>query len=117
MNDKKQAEVFNVGDEFELVARDQLMNRWGEVASHNIEYFDHVARMSSALVEKWGMVAGKPDGEDSAGRAKLAMLEPSEIVERATSTAELLIAKLRSGGHILKAPGIKQILGFVDDDA
>jgi hypothetical protein len=47
------------------------------------------ARMAVALIEKWGMVAAIPDGEDTAGRQKLRMMKPKEIVERAIDTAKM----------------------------
>ena len=36
-----------------------------------------------SLIDRWGMVAGEPDGFDKTGRQKMKMLEPHEVVKRA----------------------------------
>ena len=53
------------------------------------------------LITKWGLVASTPDGEDSAGRTKLRLSTPEELVERAIITAELLVAELIKRKHII----------------
>ena len=114
MAEKKKSEIFDVAGEMEITARDMLSNRFGECVTHATEHYDIAARIAMGLVEKWGMVAGKPDGEDAAGRSKLALLDPDEVVDRAVVTAEGLVAKLRERGHIHKIPGLKEILGTDD---
>lgn len=54
------------------------------------------------LVERWGSVAGAPDGEDSAGRSKIRLQEPEELVERAVKTAGLLWEAIKKQGWILE---------------
>jgi hypothetical protein len=62
------------------------------------------AEIAQEFVTRWGMIAAKPDGEDSAGRAKLALLAPVEIVQRACDTAELLIAEFEKRGWFVELP-------------
>ena len=65
---------------------------------------DDRGRFAMALIERWGLVAAKPDGEDSAGRAKLACLSPSEVVTRAIETAEEAYRMMAERGMLLEAP-------------
>lgn len=63
-----------------------------------------IADLAAAFIERWGMVAGRPDGEDSSGRAKLALLTPEEVIDRACKTAELADAEFRKRKWILTIP-------------
>lgn len=58
------------------------------------------ASFATALAERWGMVAGIEDGEDSAGRSKLRCMTPQEIADKACETAEAMLAKFRQLGWI-----------------
>lgn len=62
------------------------------------------AQMATVMAEKWGMVAAMPDGEDTAGRAKLAPASPAQVVERACTTAELLCAEFERRGWLIDLP-------------
>lgn len=62
------------------------------------------AKLAITLIERWGMVAAKHDGEDSAGRACLTLQTPEELVERACKTAELAFAELERRGWMLHMP-------------
>lgn len=64
------------------------------------------ARMAVDMLVKWGMVAASPDGEDSAGRQKLRLATPEELVERAIQCADLLCAKMRERRWFHVAPSI-----------
>ena len=66
--------------------------------------FHKVAELATILVEKWGMVAAIPDGEDSAGRSKLRLLTPEKVVNRATETADLLWSALEDKGWLFDVP-------------
>jgi len=48
------------------------------------------ARAAIEFIEKWGMVAGIEDGEDSSGRSKLRLATPKEVVERAIEITTLM---------------------------
>ena len=56
------------------------------------------------FINKWGMVAGTADGEDSSGRSKLRLLTEAELVARAIKTTELLFADFEQLGWIEDCP-------------
>jgi len=56
--------------------------------------------LAIVLVEKWGTVAGYLNGEDSQGRAKLDLLPPDMLVERAVTIANLTVNALEQRGWI-----------------
>jgi hypothetical protein len=53
--------------------------------------FDVEGKIVIDLITRWGMVAAMPDGEDSAGRQKLRLMTPEELVERAVESARLFV--------------------------
>lgn len=61
---------------------------WAELAGQE-------AHCAIEFVQKWGMVACVPDGEDGAGRQKLRLATPDEVVARAVTTTELLYRTMR----------------------
>ncbi len=71
---------------------------------HALEMYDRVGGFAMQLIERWGMVAGEPDGEDSAGRSKLKLQSVNSLVARAFDTAELADAVARDRGHIIDVP-------------
>ncbi len=70
---------------------------------------DQRARFAMDMLGKWGMVAGKDDGEDSAGRSKLIPMEEEELVYRAIKTTEILFETIKTKGWFTKNPSIKEI--------
>lgn len=52
------------------------------------------------FINKWGMVAAIPDGEDSAGRSKLRLATSIELVERAEEVTKLAFKALRDNGWL-----------------
>ena len=57
------------------------------------------------LIARWGMVNGKPTTEeDTAGRAKMDLMEPTEVVERAFTMACLAWAQLEEMEWLVKVP-------------
>lgn len=64
------------------------------------------ARMHFAMqcIERWGMVAGEADGEDSAGRAKIRLATPTELVDRAFAISELLHERAAERGWLMSVP-------------
>ena len=69
------------------------------------------AELAWALTERWGMVAGIPDGEDTAGRTKLALLSPREVVNRACDTAGLFYKEVDRRGWVKSNPDVSELLG------
>jgi hypothetical protein len=72
------------------------------------------AELAFAFIERWAMVAGMPDGEDSGGRQKLRLMNPSELVERAFSVARLAMDAARESGLMLQLPDLNEINSEVD---
>ena len=62
------------------------------------------AGFAITLLEKWGLVAALPDGEDSAGRQKLALHAPKELVERACQIAECAFAEFAKRDWLIDLP-------------
>lgn len=83
-------------------------NAWSSnpVTVWNREVMEIEARLASEMIIRWGMVAAAPDGEDSAGRAKLRLLTPAELVERACESATLLIMECRARDWVHITPSI-----------
>jgi hypothetical protein len=108
MNDKNDIKVVAQTDRFQVIAK---RSRYGDegVVYHSMETMSDKARMAAAFVEKWGMVAGRPAGEDKAGRQKLELLTPEEVAKRACETVELLYAEFQAREWIVKVPGYDEM--------
>lgn len=82
-----------------------IPSKYGEAA--RLEYSEVVgaeAHLAQELIRAWGMVAAIGNGEDSAGRAKLRLQTPAELVDRATATAEAFFTEVRARGWTTKIP-------------
>lgn len=77
---------------------------YGRPAQVPTEGITSEGALATEFVGRWGMVAATLDGEDSAGRAKLRLLTPEELVERALATSTLLYAELRIRGYLVPIP-------------
>ena len=86
----------------------------GTVAGQMHWYYDpgrimhHRFKCAEEFITRWGMVAAIPDGEDSAGRAKVRLATPEEVVERAIACADLLFKRGNELGWIKDAPEPKE---------
>lgn len=65
------------------------------------------AHLAFQLIERWGMVFAAPDGEDSAGRAKIRPEEPEVIVSRAFTISTLFVQEARNRGLMVAVPAPK----------
>lgn len=65
---------------------------------------DLTGRIALRLVEHFGLISGFPDGEDKAGRAKIGLLPPPQVVERACDIAALFVAETQKRGWIHEVP-------------
>lgn len=59
-----------------------------------------LATFAAQLIERWGMVAAIPDGEDSTGRQKLRLLTPSELIERSFEITKKFESKITEMGWV-----------------
>lgn len=71
---------------------------------HETECPNFEAKLAISLLEKWGMVAAEPDGEDSARRAKLRLSTPQELAVRACNVASETAAEIRKRGWFVPVP-------------
>lgn len=62
------------------------------------------AGIALALIERWGPVAATLDGEDSAGRAKMRLQTPEELVRRCFDVAEVFVEHAELNGYIKRFP-------------
>ncbi len=85
--------------------------------SHETEVPNREAIFTMLLIERWGMVTAKSDGEDSAGRAKLTIKPVEECVDRAIEMAEMAFKKMRDKGWLVECGSIEEIEAklFPDD--
>jgi hypothetical protein len=95
---------------------DDFTNRRVKVEIIDTEAAEWEARLACALIERWGLVAAMPDGEDAAGRAKLRKLAPAELVMEACETAQLAVAEFRKRGWVVKLPGLADLEAFRQQD-
>ena len=82
-----------------------MRGSWGqvEVRSEFSELLDIEANLAVALIERWGLVAWQPDGEDTAGRQKLRKSTPLELVTEACDTAAVAYSEFRRRGWVTPA--------------
>ncbi len=66
--------------------------------------FDRRAEMAILMLEKWGMVTGFDNGEDSAGRAKIGLMPVDQLIERAFTIAEAAYAEIERRGWSMEIP-------------
>jgi hypothetical protein len=80
-----------------------------EVKVFQTEMPTQEAQFAMALIERWGMVMGMPDGEDSAGRTRLKLMTPSQLVDRAFQVASEAYIVARQRGLMVELPDLNQI--------
>lgn len=80
-----------------------------EVRVFETETPDNEARFAMAFIERWGMVAAMPDGEDSSGRAKVRLATPDELVDRAFKTARIAFVRARIDGLMVQLPDLNEV--------
>ena len=81
---------------------------WGYIGMvHKSQIPNLKATLALSMVERWGPVAGMPDGEDSAGRQKLRIQNVDELVDRACSTADMLVNAFKTRNWLLNVPAPK----------
>ncbi len=111
------AQTRPVNDELDLLIHGRFANDEIEVKLHRRYELSHAARLASVLIERWGMVAGVDDGEDTAGRAKLRLQTPEDVVTRACETAERAITEFKARGWLCPMPSYEELKdGFQESE-
>lgn len=95
--------------------RPQFRGDQKDVVVYSVEHADQTAVFAMQLLEKWGLVAAIPDGEDSAGRAKLRLPTVNEIVTRAFDIAEVSMSEARMRDLMVNVPDLNEINKESDD--
>jgi len=85
------------------------VEEWGrtEIAVYKKIALSSKALLAISMMERWGLVAGEPDGEDSAGRSKLNLMPVKQLVERACETADIAFKEFKERKWILDLPAPK----------
>lgn len=73
-------------------------------SAHETAMLDLRGRIAVSFAEHYGMVAAVEDGEDSAGRHKLRLQTPSEVVNRSLEVAKLLTEGMDALGWLHAVP-------------
>lgn len=84
---------------------DRYENHFG-LLTHAKYCIDQKVVFAQQIIERWAMVAGEPDGEDAAGRQKLRMQTPTEIVDRACDIAEKAFTAFEERGWVVAMPPV-----------
>jgi len=65
------------------------------------------AMLAAELLRHLAICTGEPDGEDSAGRTKLKLLDPAACAKRACEIAHHALAEFKTRGWLLDLPDPK----------
>ena len=99
-------EIVREDDNFIVVKKDM----YGDVQMMVLEkkHNNQKARFAMALMEKWGMVTGEVDGEDSAGRQKARRMTPDEVATYACDLAAAAFGHFEERGWLLDTSDFAQ---------
>lgn len=79
-----------------------------EVTVYETQVMNLKARMASdILIRGLALIAADADGEDSAGRQKLRMLNPSELAGRACDLADCMFTQFNHRQWLVDLPDLK----------
>jgi len=84
--------------------RTHFTRNFREPRINRMEVAGQEMALAAQLLERWGMVQGMDDGEDSAGRQKLRLATPEEVVERALACAQVFWQRSRELGFVINLP-------------
>jgi hypothetical protein len=87
-----------------LMTDDYGRNSLKKLLIHDSETYNMEARFACALIERWGLVVGTADGEDSAGRTRFRESSPEEVVTKACAIAEFALQSFRDRGWMVPMP-------------
>lgn len=66
-----------------------------------------VGRLAVALAERFGVLMGQPDGEDTAGRQQFGLMHPTDVAKRACDVAAALWKELEDRQWVLALPDLR----------
>ena len=79
-----------------------------EVSIYQTRYPTDVGGFALQLAAHFAIVAAQPDGEDSAGRAKMGLMHPGDVAQRACQVAEAMWAELNYRGWFIDLPDLRR---------
>jgi hypothetical protein len=89
-----------------MIAKQRKYGRFGTSDVQILIEFapTEVGQLAIQFAHHFGIISAKPDGEDSSGRSKLALLEPQEVASRSCDCAEKLWAEMKKRNMIIDVP-------------
>ena len=88
-------------------------DRWNEnfssVKTVQRTVFTNKGKMAWELLQRFATIAAETKGEDSAGRAKLELLSPNDVVARACDIAEVAWDEFARRDWLLTLPPVERI--------
>lgn len=127
MTERKKTELTTNGERWKPSAKTEAMevqvvrSGYGQpkypihVAIHDRLAPDARARFALACVERWAMIAGQADGEDSTGRQKGRRMTPDELADHACQCTEKIFAAIEARGWIAHVPAFADLMETVKD--
>ena len=105
--------------EFEIVCRkhDKYSTDQPEMALLAKQALAEEARFALACIERWAMVAGELDGEDSAGRSKLRRMTPDELVRHACDSTQIAFSEFETRGWVRSLPNYEEVKQLAEERA
>lgn len=91
-------------DGIAILAHGQFRNRETQVTIAHVAVLTPKGDMLRRLVERWGMVMARPDGEDSHGRSKVGVMPVEEMVARAADTVDEMYRVIEERGWSVDLP-------------
>lgn len=87
-----------------------------KVSMYVTEAPNNEAAFAFQLLSHFGLVAGKPDGEDSSGRQRATMLPVTETVARCFDLAQEAYRVARERGLMVTLPDLNEINAEKDEE-
>jgi hypothetical protein len=75
------------------------------------------AEFAMGMIERMSLYCANPDGEDSAGRAKLRLMTPEEIANRACDIAAAAFAQFEKRDWLLQVPPESEFKKLTENSA
>jgi hypothetical protein len=99
-------------DNTEVTEAHGVKQRFGDerYVIHNTVQPDLRGLLASQFAERWAMVAGVPDGEDSAGRQKLRPMTPGELAQHACDCVTALFLQFSDRKWLLHVPSYDEVI-------
>jgi hypothetical protein len=78
----------------------------GRCLTHSSRFANDKAEYAKHLMEHHATVCAVPDGEDTAGRSKLRLQTPAEVVDRCVEIADRAYAEFEKRGWLVAVPSM-----------